>query len=391
MALAQDLGVQLYLNLATDRTFLFRDGQVSLETAGRQDQIAAAMAQVEQVLRARPELPAALFRACLRRRHFEDLLQRDLPCAESQLKLMVHSPGRSAAAGVTTPRPTCAIRPIAEILGSEGYREEHARFFRKECVGCGSNYALNLAWRPATLRRGRAVAAGSAPAEPAARREPARAAVQRPALRLASRRRMRSTSGSRTVGPTTTWPGSSARRRCRRRPAVVVDVGCGVGRWAERLLSSGYTVIGIEPAPGMAERGRPASGWARDRLHPGRAAGRGRRPSARARWTRCWRWVPAVHRGPCRTLRRVARWLRPGGVLACWSTRCRRWSSSCSPRAGTPRPASVSTRGGELVRRRIEADLHLFDAGRRCARHAPTRASRSSGRGAARGGQRLRA
>jgi SAM-dependent methyltransferase len=31
----------------------------------------------------------------------------------------------------------------------------------------------------------------------------------------------------------------------------VVDVGCGVGRWVERLLALGYEVIGIEPAPGM--------------------------------------------------------------------------------------------------------------------------------------------
>ena len=40
--------------------------------------------------------------------------------------------------------------PLKEILGAEAYRDEHARFFRKECVGCGSNYALNLAWRPRT-------------------------------------------------------------------------------------------------------------------------------------------------------------------------------------------------------------------------------------------------
>jgi SAM-dependent methyltransferase len=36
-------------------------------------------------------------------------------------------------------------------------------------------------------------------------------------------------------------------------PAVVVDLGCGVGRWAERLLSRGYNVVGIEPSPKMAD------------------------------------------------------------------------------------------------------------------------------------------
>ena len=37
-------------------------------------------------------------------------------------------------------------------------------------------------------------------------------------------------------------------------PATVVDVGCGVGRWAERLLDAGYAVTGIEPSPGMLDR-----------------------------------------------------------------------------------------------------------------------------------------
>ena len=33
---------------------------------------------------------------------------------------------------------------------SPEYRDEHERLFRKECVGCGSNYSLNLRWRPRT-------------------------------------------------------------------------------------------------------------------------------------------------------------------------------------------------------------------------------------------------
>jgi SAM-dependent methyltransferase len=42
-------------------------------------------------------------------------------------------------------------------------------------------------------------------------------------------------------------------------PATVVDVGCGVGRWASRLVAAGHRVIGIEPALAMAA-------VARDRL-----------------------------------------------------------------------------------------------------------------------------
>jgi SAM-dependent methyltransferase len=40
------------------------------------------------------------------------------------------------------------------------------------------------------------------------------------------------------------------------RGATVVDVGCGVGRWAERLAAMGYRVIGVEPAPRMAAAAR---------------------------------------------------------------------------------------------------------------------------------------
>jgi len=38
------------------------------------------------------------------------------------------------------------------------------------------------------------------------------------------------------------------------RPGTIVDVGCGTGRWARRLLKLGHQVIGIEPAPKMAAR-----------------------------------------------------------------------------------------------------------------------------------------
>jgi SAM-dependent methyltransferase len=39
-------------------------------------------------------------------------------------------------------------------------------------------------------------------------------------------------------------------------PADVVDVGCGVGRWAARLVAAGHRVTGIEPAPAMAAAAR---------------------------------------------------------------------------------------------------------------------------------------
>jgi MoaA/NifB/PqqE/SkfB family radical SAM enzyme len=150
MRLAQDLRVQLYLNLATDRTFLFRDGQVSLEARVDGSRIDAAMARVEAVLRGQRRFVPRYSELAYVRRHFSDLLQADLPCAESQLKVMIHSTGELGGCWGHDATANVRDTPVAQILAAKSYREEHARFFRKECVGCGSNYALNLAWRPGT-------------------------------------------------------------------------------------------------------------------------------------------------------------------------------------------------------------------------------------------------
>jgi SAM-dependent methyltransferase len=94
-------------------------------------------------------------------------------------------------------------------------------------------------------------------------------------------------------------------------PGQVVDVGCGVGRWARRFTGLGYEVTGIEPAPEMA---------ARAGLVPGLmvvpcgvedaqlAAG-------------CAGAVVAMGSiqyaaDPVGAIARMAGWLRPGGVLA---------------------------------------------------------------------------
>lgn len=98
-------------------------------------------------------------------------------------------------------------------------------------------------------------------------------------------------------------------------PANVVDVGCGIGRWAKRLTGLGYTVLGIEPAPIMAQR-------ARERMAHDKAF---RLLQLRVEQVD----LPAatidavVAIGslqytdePADVVHRMAGWLRPGGVLA---------------------------------------------------------------------------
>ena len=91
--LADELGVRLYLNLATDTTFLFRAPGVDELASVDHDELRDVMGRLERLARdGAGGLPRY---SDLRyvRRHFTERIQRELPCAESQLKLMVHSRG----------------------------------------------------------------------------------------------------------------------------------------------------------------------------------------------------------------------------------------------------------------------------------------------------------
>jgi MoaA/NifB/PqqE/SkfB family radical SAM enzyme len=148
--LAQQARVRLYLNLATDRTFLFRDKEVSQETQVPEADLAVALERLDRLARRDPRWLPRYSDLRYIPRHFQDVIQRDIPCAESQLKLMIHSRGEIGGCWAHDPRFNVREMPIAEVIDGEHYRQEHARLFRKECVGCGSNYSLNLRWRPGT-------------------------------------------------------------------------------------------------------------------------------------------------------------------------------------------------------------------------------------------------
>jgi len=148
--LAQRLRVRLYLNLATDRTFLFRADGVAGLAAVTEERLQAAMGELESVTRADARYLPRYSDLAYVRRHFREPVQRGLPCAESQLKLMIHSRGEIGGCWGHDPHQNVRETAIADVVNSEGYRAEHARLFRKDCVGCGANYSLNLRVRPST-------------------------------------------------------------------------------------------------------------------------------------------------------------------------------------------------------------------------------------------------
>jgi MoaA/NifB/PqqE/SkfB family radical SAM enzyme len=139
--LATELGVQLYLNLATDTTFLFRAPGVDELATVDPTELRRVMRSLEELARVdRRRLPRYSDLRYLRR-HFTERIQQELPCAESQLKLMVHSRGEIGGCWGEDPHDNVRDLPIAEVLASRRYRDDHERFYRKDCVGCGSNYS----------------------------------------------------------------------------------------------------------------------------------------------------------------------------------------------------------------------------------------------------------
>ena len=174
--LAQELQVRLYLNLATDSTFLFRADEVAEPEGGRERRSSSRRSPSSRTCCARTRrwLPRYSDLRYMRG-HFSDLLQKDLPCAESQLKLMIHSRGEIGGCWGHDPKANIRVPRIADVDRLRAYRDEHAKLFRKECVGLRQQLqpqpavaADELRHRPRVAARGRAPGTGPPPGRPAA-------------------------------------------------------------------------------------------------------------------------------------------------------------------------------------------------------------------------------
>ena len=141
----------------------------------------------------------------------------------------------------------------------------------------------------------------------------------------------------------------------------VVDAGCGVGRWAGRLVGLGHPVIGVEQAPAMAAAARARGLGAGFTVLEGSmdAADVPAGAAAAVLAMGSLQYTP----DPVATLRRLAGWAAPGAPVVVLVDSLVALTVELV-RAGRPGEAAdrVRTRSGVWAEAGLEADLHLFDA-----------------------------
>jgi SAM-dependent methyltransferase len=142
----------------------------------------------------------------------------------------------------------------------------------------------------------------------------------------------------------------------------IVDAGCGVGRWVDRLVEAGHTVIGIEQSPGMLAELRRA-----DRLGftlvPG-SMETAELAEASAGMVMALGSLQYTT-DPEATVRRFARWVRPGGRVVVLVDSLVALVIELL-RDGRPAEATerLRTRMGVWRVDGQHADMHLLDAAR---------------------------
>jgi SAM-dependent methyltransferase len=156
----------------------------------------------------------------------------------------------------------------------------------------------------------------------------------------------------------------AASHRLPEKAGLVVDVGCGIGRWVDRFLALEHRVVGIENSPAMAAAARRRIRNPRFRLIedsmesvelPARAAADLVVAMGSLQYTS----------DPETTVERFASWLRPGGTLCVLVDSLVALVIELIRRGQRAEALKrANTRRGTWCQRGHFAELHLFDRAR---------------------------
>jgi len=143
-------------------------------------------------------------------------------------------------------------------------------------------------------------------------------------------------------------------------PGVIVDAGCGTGRWARRWLARGHRVVGIEQSSEMiAQLPRKSPGADFHLIHHSMEDAEVEPASADLVVA-----MGSLHyvADPASVLRSFADWVRPGGQVCIYTDSLMALVLELI-RMGRPEEAlrRLETRRGVFRQGKAEAQLHLFD------------------------------
>jgi SAM-dependent methyltransferase len=143
-------------------------------------------------------------------------------------------------------------------------------------------------------------------------------------------------------------------------PGVVVDAGCGTGRWASRWLALGHRVLGIEQSPQMIAELRQRNLGNNFRLIP-HSMDTAEIEAGSADLVVAMGSMQYVA-DPGALLRRFARWVKPGGSVCIYTDSLMALVLELM-RMGKPEEAllRLKTRRGVFSQGDTKAELHLFD------------------------------
>ena len=155
--LAQKEKVKIVFNLYDQTPYFFKNvpDKEQLAITGRAD-LKKVDNLVGRLIRFKKENPSAIANSfsdlLYIKKYFRDPLQKKLPCAASQTRIMISSQG-DVYGGCWSMDKFGNIRQksLKQIFESEKYLRQHKKMFFKNCPGCSCGFPVNLQYSPKTL------------------------------------------------------------------------------------------------------------------------------------------------------------------------------------------------------------------------------------------------